>query len=125
VGLLDERLSNSDDVDFFFRVARLHNIGYIDEVLHKRRIHAKNISSRPEALAARLSVRHKLYHVDLTYQERRALAASISRIHYSLGFVHKKRGDLAQARRHFLKSWLVSRRNWKALKSWLGAWRAQ
>ena len=79
VGGFDETLANSDDVDFFFRVARRYDLGYVDGVFHKRRIHSTNISSRPQAFASRFRAYSKLQDLPFSFYDRTQTGELVSR----------------------------------------------
>ncbi|MGQ0645250.1 MAG: glycosyltransferase family 2 protein, partial [Elusimicrobiota bacterium] len=104
VGYFDETLCNSDDVDFFFRVARAHDIGYIDKILHRRRLHGGNISSRPAALRARLRVYERQKSAPLSPKARRDLDRFLASVLFSIGYAEKLAGRRSQAVHYYLES---------------------
>jgi glycosyltransferase involved in cell wall biosynthesis len=104
-GYFDETISNSDDVEFFFRVSRRFDLGYINHVYHRRRIHAKNISSRPKALDARLRVYSRQIPIQKSGKARRDLGIILSKILFSLGYLERRRGERVNALRYYLRSW--------------------
>jgi glycosyltransferase involved in cell wall biosynthesis len=105
VGYFDESVSNSDDVEFFFRVARRFDIGYVNQVFHRRRIHAKNISSRPKALEARLRVYTRQRPIPKSSKAERDLSVFLSKVLFSLGYLERKRGERWAALRFYFRSW--------------------
>jgi glycosyltransferase involved in cell wall biosynthesis len=104
VGGFDETLSNSDDVDFFFRVARRYDLGYIDCVFHKRRIHSANISSRPQAFASRFRAYSRLQQLPLSDTARRDLNNMLSAILFGAGYAERLHGSRLAAVRYYLAS---------------------
>ena len=104
VGGFDETLANSDDVDFFFRVARRYDLGYVDGVFHKRRIHSTNISSRPQAFASRFRAYSKLQDLPLSETARRDLNNMLSAILFGAGYAERLRGSRLAAVRYYLAS---------------------
>ncbi len=105
IGYFDESLGNSDDVEFFFRASRRFDIGYINQVFHRRRLHAKNISSRPKALEARLSVYSRQIPITKSAKARRDLGIILSKILFSIGYLERRRGERVRALRYYLRSW--------------------
>jgi glycosyltransferase involved in cell wall biosynthesis len=104
VGGFDETLCNSDDVDFYFRVARRYDLGFIDRVLFKRRIHATNISSRAKAYDSRFRAYSKLKDLPLSAVARRDLNRMLSEILFSAGYRERLSGSRWSAVRYYLAS---------------------
>jgi len=120
VGYFDESIGNSDDVEFFFRASRRFDIGYINQVFHRRRLHAKNISSRPKALEARLSVYTRQIQVTKSAKARRDLGVLLSKLFFSLGHLDRRRGDRMKAIRRYVQSWSQDKSN---LRIWVSVLR--
>lgn len=121
IGGFDESLENSDDIDFLFRVTSRFDIGYIDKVLHKRRLHAQNISSRPSALQHRLRVYERLKNQPLSAPASRALAKSLSGLLFALGYDARVSGQRWAAVRYYWQSWRHNKENVLVFKSILRA----
>lgn len=121
LGGFDETLSNSDDVDFFFRVTDRFEIGYIDAELHRRRVHAGNISSRSAALLARLKVREKLSRLPLSPRDRNAVNRSLAQILFSIGYNERVAGNRLSAIGYYWRSWNRDRSQILILKSMVRA----
>jgi glycosyltransferase involved in cell wall biosynthesis len=111
VGYFDESVSNSDDVEFFFRVARRFDLGYINQVFHRRRIHAKNISSRPKALEAKLRVYSRQQAIPKSAKAERDLGVFLSKVLFSMGYLERRRGARWNAIRYYLRSWAKYKSN--------------
>ena len=120
VGYFDESIGNSDDVEFFFRVSRRFDLGYVNQVFHRRRLHAKNISSRPKALVARLSVYSRQIPVTKSAKARRDLGIILSKILFSIGYLERRRGERSKALRYYLRSWSHYKTN---LRIWVSVLR--
>jgi glycosyltransferase involved in cell wall biosynthesis len=123
IGPFDERLCNADDKDFWFRVARRFDLGYIDAVLHRHRVHPGNISSRPAAVQARQQVYEGLERVPLSERARSLLNRRLAEVYFDRGYVERLGGHRREAAKYFLKSWSRRRGNlWPvaaALRAWL------
>jgi glycosyltransferase involved in cell wall biosynthesis len=118
IGVFDETLCNSDDIDFLFRVARKFDLGYIPQVLHERRVHPGNISSRPQALSARELVYKRLYKdYALSARAKRNLDEYLARIYYSRGRWERSYGSRKLSIKYFLKSWSVKKTNIRLMRS--------
>lgn len=121
VGYFDESVSNSDDVEFFFRVSRRFDIGYINQVFHRRRIHGKNISSRPKALEAKLRVYSRQRLVPKSAKAERDLDVFLSRIFFSFGYLERRRGARWNAIRLYFRSWKLNKASPRIFVSMLRA----
>jgi glycosyltransferase involved in cell wall biosynthesis len=121
VGGFDESLCNADDRDFLLRVSRRFNLGFIDAVLHRHRVHPANISSRPAALQARQTVLERLRDAGLSGKARASLAERLSELYFSRGYLARLNGDRALALRFYLKSWSLKKYNLRTIKSALRA----
>jgi glycosyltransferase involved in cell wall biosynthesis len=119
VGGFDETLCNTDDRDFLFRVARKFDLGYIDAVLHRRRMHSSNISLRPAAFQAREVVYGRLRGgtPGLSAKAGARLNGRLADLYYSRGYWERTNGSRAQAVKYFLKSWFLQKKNFRILKS--------
>ncbi len=118
VGGFDENLKNSDDFSFFLKVSRGHDLGFIDKPLHRRRIHAGNISSRREAGIRRLRLRLSLKDAfTLSREEARALDRSLADFYMAAAWKEREAGDRWSAVKDYLNAW--RRRPWD-LRPWKG-----
>lgn len=121
IGYFDESISNSDDVEFFFRVSRRFDLGYINQVFHRRRLHTKNISSRPKALESRLRVYARQVPLVKSRKARRDLDEFLSKIFFALGYLERKRGERITALRYYFRSWVSDKSNPRVFASMLRA----
>lgn len=123
VGGFDERLSNSDDVDFLFRVARKFDLGYLDAMLFRRRIHPGNISMRPAALRARVTVFERLRDGGNSLSARASthLDQKLSNLYFSLGYRERVNGSRKLAVQYYFKSWSLQKRKLGIIKSLIRA----
>ena len=127
VGNFDEgiRRPTTQDYDLCFRIARHHELAYVDEPLVRYRLHASNFSKQPLPMWE-----------DLLYVLRKALRDDVSlrrkvgrvvvndrlfEVFFEIGCLHHIAGRSAAARRHFLQAlrhrpscgpvWLLCLRN--------------
>jgi len=125
VGGFDESLCNTDDRDFLFRVTRRFDLGYIDEALHRRRLHSTNISMRPAALKARERVYGRLLGLRngsaLSSVARMNLELRLAELYLSRGYAERVGGSRALALKYYLKSWSLRKSDLRPLKSALRA----
>ena len=119
VGPFDESLTNSDDIDFLFRFSRQFDLGYLDEVLHKRRMHPGNISSRPAADQAKLIVFGRVYdqRSSLSTEGRYQLDRVLASIYFAVGYQERLHGSRRLAIAYFYKSWCLQKQTLRFLKS--------
>ena len=118
-GLFDETLPNSQDFDFWLRLAKdaQARITYQRRVLVRRRIHSGSLAfDSTKSFAGELRVLNKMsLRDDLTLEERAAIAATISQREAEVAVINGKRAladeDFATAERSFqfanehLRSW--------------------
>lgn len=123
VGGFDEGLGNSDDIDFLFRASRKFDFGYLDTVLHRRRIHPGNISSRVAAIRAKETVYERLLDgpSPLSGRASRRLQGMLSALYFSRGYWERVNGSRGLALKYYYKSWSMQKRNVAIVKSALRA----
>ena len=90
-------------------------------MFHRRRIHAKNISSRPKALQARLRVYSRQEAIPKSPKARRDLNVILSKILFSLGYLARRQGDRMTALRYYLQSWSQHKLNARIVVSMVRA----
>jgi len=121
VGGFDEALCNSDDRDFLFRVMRRFDVGCLEKVLHLRRIHSANISSRPAALQAREVVYERLRELRngaaLSAVARSRLDRRLAELYFCRGYAERVAGRRALALKYYLKSWSLRKSDVRIVKS--------
>ncbi len=121
VGYFDETLSYSDDIDFFFRVARRFDIGFINSPLHIRQLNTGKAVSRANILENRLRVYSKQRNIPKSPKATRDLDFYLSKVLFSLGYVQRKRGERARALGYYLRSWRMNPLNARIVISMLRA----
>lgn len=104
VGLMDEGLRRSEDIEYWYRVARRYDFGYIDKVMAGRRLHGTNISASPAALAAKLEIYRRQSEVPMSARARRMRRRMMSKVHFALGFLDRQNGRRWNAVGHFASS---------------------
>jgi glycosyltransferase involved in cell wall biosynthesis len=119
VGGFDETLSNTNDQDFLFRVSRKFDLGYVDSVLHRRRMHSTNISSRLAAIGAREVVYERLRTgtPGLSAAAEMRLNRKLADVYFSRGYWERVRGSRVLAVKYYLKSWSLQKTDLWILKS--------
>jgi glycosyltransferase involved in cell wall biosynthesis len=121
VGYFDQSVSNSDDVEFFFRVTRKYDIGYIDQVYHRRRVHPGNISARTRALHAKLRVYGRQKAVAMSQKGERELDQFLASVLYSIGYSERINGERLKAVKYYMDSWKHKKNNYRIVLSILRA----
>jgi glycosyltransferase involved in cell wall biosynthesis len=110
VGYFDESLGNGDDLDMYFRVARRRDIGYVDTVGYRYRLHAGSISHRKASLAvSKIRVLERQLALDPALATRRELLNWIAGNYVTMGYLEQAEGRMRVARRHYLKSLAMHR----------------
>jgi glycosyltransferase involved in cell wall biosynthesis len=121
VGVFDEKLKRSEDIEFWFRIARRFDLGYIDRVYHHRRLHETNISSSPAALDAKLAIYERQRQVPMSASARQKLRRMMGKMLFSIGYANKVRGHRLAAIRFYLRSILYQPHPGRPLKAIAGA----
>lgn len=121
VGYFDESVMNSDDIEFFFRVARRCDLGFVNAALHRRRIRNRSRLPRAQSLEGRLSVYAKQRSISKSPKAARDLDIYLSRVLFSLGYLQRKRGEKLKAIAYYLRSWRRNPMNPRILISMLRA----
>jgi glycosyltransferase involved in cell wall biosynthesis len=123
VGLFDESLTNCEDRDLWFRVARGHDLGFIDRVGHAYRVHQGSIlSGSAERLAPnRIEVLQRQLRQPLSRAAGRTAHRRIAENYRDLGYECRTRGRVGLARRHYLRG-LRHRPSWRLLGELLWTW---
>ena len=121
IGLFDETLKNSDDLDWWFRLTKVHDIGYINKVCHMRRVHPANISSRPSALYARLEVYTRRRRDVASKRARKNLHESLADNYFGLGYQQRLAGRRLRPVVSYGLSWYYSKWRIHLVRSMLAA----
>lgn len=121
VGGFDESFATAEDYDLWLRLAQAAPAGFVPEPLVWVRRHAGEISHHRElqtyhnTIAALERLRARF---PLTPRQRLRLRRALARFYTHVGLAHARRGEIADARRCFLRSLQlnpVQRRAWFAL----------
>ena len=121
VGAFDEQLPNSNDRDYWWRLTRLYDIGYLAEVGFTHRLHHQAITARGPLLAiSRIQAVRKQMRAGLSRDIRRQASRLVARNLCVLGRHCLQNGDRAGARRFFRES-LSERASLAALKGFAAA----
>jgi glycosyltransferase involved in cell wall biosynthesis len=87
VGGFDPTLESGEDIDFVFRAVAVGNLGYVDIVGHRRRLHASNVTGNTKkVLMCHLSVLQKQLIKSEDRTIRACLRQRISDVYWSLGY---------------------------------------
>jgi len=121
IGLFDESLKNSDDLDWWFRLTKVYDLGYIDKIYHERRLHPANISARPSALHARIEVYRRRWPDASSPTARNHLHQSLSNNYFGVGYQHRLAGRRLTPLWYYGRSWYHSKRRLLIARSMLAA----
>ena len=110
VGIFDEdiRRPTTQDWDLCFRIARYHELAYIDEPLILYRVHESNATKRYlDMVEDILYVLQKALRSDVNLRRKLGRAVVNDRlfeVSFEIGRLHRDAGRSAAARRHFLQA---------------------
>jgi len=105
VGFFDETLTHCDDIEFWTRVARRFNLGYVDALLFERRLHPGNLSSTAAAHHDKIRFRLRLKKEALSPRAQKTLDDYLAKTFFSIGYDERRQGRRLSAVNHYLKSW--------------------
>ena len=116
VGFFNENLLCAEDYDYWLRFAYNNNLGFIDQVLVRRRLHGKNIIDNyllreRSRLAVLESLGCKNPH--LSKMTKSTIAKSMRKICYNLGSYYFKLRDFDNAFRFLKQAFPYYLLNWK------------
>ncbi|MBI4395606.1 MAG: glycosyltransferase [Elusimicrobia bacterium] len=98
VGVFDEALRSSEDIDFSFRVAKNRDVGFIDRVGLKRRLHQTNMSNnREKVLRYKVLAREKQWDVEKSGEAQAQLLKTLVGLRNSLAYVYRTEGKRREA----------------------------
>lgn len=108
-GPFDESLQSADDLDMWFRLARLGGIGFLDIAGHYYRLRNTGISrsSRKKVLFNRIQVLRKQLAAGTTRQQKRQIRHLMAEYWLGLGYHYKDEGNLPCARDCFVLSFIT------------------
>jgi len=116
VGYFDETITNGDDKDMWFRIAKKFPIGFIDQIGFKYRKRLNSISTRgPELAINRSKVIRKQVNNDIPQSLQKRCHEMIASDSYGIGYYYQSHGDMKNARKYYFQSLMVSF-NWAALR---------
>ncbi len=102
IGVFDENLPAGQDWDMWIRLAKYYQFYYISEPLVLYRIHEKRISTNPCAKIRAAKLLHKKFSIELNASTNREKI--LARWHYQLGTIYSECGNIAKARKEFMKA---------------------
>lgn len=107
VGPWDASFEGVEDYEFYLRLAKRFRIGYVDRVLVKCRIHGANVScSVGKQNQRRINLlRTFMDDPELLSRDRAALRRRLSELHLESAWHAKEDGDVAGARRDYMRAW--------------------
>ncbi len=113
IGLFDEGFYSYEDVDLWLRLSLTHRFAVLKDVLHLRRIHARNMSQdRLALLTGEIKVYEKLERHSPTVPPATRWGERLLKRKASLlreqGALHLERGELLLARRSWAKGFHTS-----------------
>lgn len=116
VGVFDESLTNSEDRDLWFRIARRYDLGFLDRVGHGYRVWQGSIlSGSAERLAPnRIEVLQRQLRHGLSRTAGRIARQRIAENYCDLGHECRSLGHVSLARRHYLRGF-KHRPSWRLL----------
>lgn len=121
VGHYDETVKNGQDLDMSLRITEKHPIAYIDSIGFKQRVHEGSISKKGSQLAhnrIRLLEKHLANSDDKIASK--AFRKRLAENYFGIGYYLRKKGDMALARKNFVKSFCYSK-NWNSFKGYLSS----
>jgi glycosyltransferase involved in cell wall biosynthesis len=109
IGLFDEVLPSSEDLDFTFRVTNREDIGFIDRVCHQRRLHATSMSTKTErVLKLKIEVRKRQLPMEKDAETQGRLEWVIGQLYFELGRYYKDQGWIREALYSYKQGWRFS-----------------
>ena len=104
IGGFDESLKRSEDFDFWLRVTRRFDLGFIDKVYHRRRLHGGNISSSAVALRDHLEILERQKANLTSDRARQVWARETAHTLFSIGYSHRLEGRRLAAANYYWQS---------------------
>ncbi|MBK8015283.1 MAG: glycosyltransferase [Betaproteobacteria bacterium] len=106
VGVFDESLASSEDLDLWLRIARRHGCAFLDIVGHAYRRHAGSLmhEAGDRHPLARIEVMRRQLGCRPSSRERRLIRYWLGRNYCALGYLNEKRGNWAEARAYYVQS---------------------
>jgi glycosyltransferase involved in cell wall biosynthesis len=103
IGIFNEKLDSSEDIDFTLRASQKCNLGFVDKICHLRRLHSGSMSSKTEKVITRKLI---VYGSHLTTPKsariQKMLIDKISDLHYSLAYYYRENGVYREAMKEYL-----------------------
>jgi hypothetical protein len=118
VGGFDQALHSSEDIDFVFKAVTAGNIGYVDVVGHKRRLHASNMTQNMKKVQmCYLSVLQRQLVKSEDSAIRVSLRQRISEIYWGLGYALCEEGQVRESAAMQVQA---MRANWMNARPYIG-----
>jgi glycosyltransferase involved in cell wall biosynthesis len=101
----------SEDRELLWRLSREHTLGFVTQVLTRKRNHASNISSDiDECVQGMLEGARHAAGWSVSPREREILRGLTSDAHFELGYTSRRRGEHLKALRHQAASFMAANR---------------
>ncbi|MFT5296789.1 MAG: glycosyltransferase involved in cell wall biosynthesis [Colwellia sp.] len=118
IGLYDESVTNSQDLDMSLRIAKTYPIAYLDITSFKQRVHASSISAQGyKLLENKIILLNKNLIRSDDIVANSAFKCKISENYISLAYYYRMAKNYKLAREYYSKS-LRYTRSLKAIKGW-------
>lgn len=117
IGSFRSELNYGEDIDYFMKAALLGRLGYINEVVSKRRIHdSQAVSSTYNRWNSRVDIYTNFTApIELSSIQKICIKKYLSHAYFKLGECYWERYDMKSARENFLKSKTITD-EWPAKK---------
>lgn len=122
VGLFDESIRVSEDIDLWFRITREYDVAFLDEVCHRYRVHGQSVMSSGNIANGRdiIAVRRRQIALGLPADQKDVLRRYIAGIYGSMAYEWQRRGEASEARANYRAAMRESF-SWPLLRGWLGS----
>ncbi len=105
IGGFDESLTNSDDLDMWFRISNVYNIVYIDKATVGYRVREGSISTRGAKLSLnRAKTYIKQQGISKNTELEKQIKIQLSEIYAGLGYANRTFGNIDESRKYYLLS---------------------
>jgi glycosyltransferase involved in cell wall biosynthesis len=118
IGGFDPKLQSSEDIDFVFRAAAVGNLGYVDVVGHRRRLHSSNMTQNIKKVQmCYLSVLQEQLQKSEGRTIRLDLKRRISEVYWGLGYALCEEGQFWESAAMQVQA---VKANWMDIRPYMG-----
>lgn len=118
VGGFDPKLQSGEDIDFVFRAVAVGNLGYVDIVGHRRRLHASNVTGNMKKVqTCYLSVLQQQLLKSEDRTVRLGLKRRISEVYWGLGYALCEEGQFWESAAMHVQA---VKSNWMNIRPYMG-----